>query len=96
MSKEEVSRLTGPVSRHPYRTFFRRMVSLLGFSLLIGMLGAFLAVLVMDAIFWLGGQTVRYIDGRKGEFNIVLFLTPVVGGLAVGGLLLGMSNRRAL
>ena len=95
--------MSGPGSRRPRhpvslggsRHLFGRVVSILGFGLLVGVTGAVLAIVVVDAIFWLGGRLSAFAAGGAGPLNVVLLLCPVAGGLVVGLMLRGMSIRRA-
>ncbi len=77
------------------RPLFERVGTILAFGLLVGITGALLAILVVGAIRWLDDQWSTRIGGYSGDFNLLLLLTPMVGGLVVGVLLLGMSHRRA-
>ena len=83
-----------PASLRESRLLFLRVVSILAFGLLVGIIGAVLAIVVVDSIAWLGRRLSALAAGRDGFPNIVLLLGPVAGGLVVGQLLRGMSLSR--
>ncbi|MYH90302.1 MAG: hypothetical protein F4128_05735, partial [Gammaproteobacteria bacterium] len=84
-----------PVSLGESRQLFLRVVSILAFGLLVGIIGAVLAIVVVDSIFWLGDRLSAVTAGGAGPLNVVLLLCPVAGGLVVGLMMRGMSIRRA-
>ncbi len=84
----------GPAPVGPHRNLLARIFGILGFGLVVGIAGSLLGIAMVEAMVWLWQRLLAWSARQPPGPDLVLLLGPVIGGLAVGLLIRGMSQRR--